>query len=77
MTKSLAINCRPRDTAPISNLGSAWGQPGVNLIIYKDDLRMMAPIFLVSNEGDMSGKKAVKLVQTNNLHYIKNIGAIQ
>jgi len=38
---------------------------------------MMAPIFLVSNEGDMSGKKAVKLVQTNNLHYIKNIGAIQ
>ncbi len=38
---------------------------------------MITPEILVSNEGGRSGKTAVKLVKTNNLHYIKNIGAIQ
>jgi len=32
---------------------SGMGLPGVNLIIYKDDLRMMAPKLVVSREGGM------------------------
>jgi len=32
---------------------SSLGLPGVNLIIYKDDLRMMTPIPVAAKEGDM------------------------
>jgi len=32
---------------------SEVGLPGVNLIIYKDDLRMMAPKPVAAREGDM------------------------
>ena len=32
---------------------SGVGLPGVNLIIYKDDLRMMASKLVAANDGDM------------------------
>jgi hypothetical protein len=33
---------------------SGVGLPGVNLIIYKDDLRMMAPNAVAAREGGMT-----------------------
>jgi hypothetical protein len=41
--------------APICITLSGVGLPGVNLIIYKDDLRMMALNAVAAKEGAMTG----------------------